>query len=86
MPLGIGRRIRPVRLPLMLLLAVVGLLLLATPALPVGLALLGAAWWVYEKTGRRDDEGFVGLLMVLGGLGAGAYYLQYLIEIVRRLL
>ncbi len=69
----------------MLLLAIFGLVLLATPALPVGLLLIWLAWRVYERPGRRDDECFTRVLMTLGGLGVAAVFVQFAIEAVRRL-
>ena len=67
--------------------SIFGLVLLATPALPIGLLLLYAAWWVYEKTGgRRDDERFTGILMLLGGLGAAMVFITRAWDAVRTLL
>lgn len=61
---------------LMLLLVVAGLMLLPTAALPLGLLMMFGGWWVYERApgaGRgRGDEGFIAVLMLLGGLGAAA--------------
>lgn len=57
------------RFALALPLAVFGMLLLATPALPVGLALILGAWWVYERTGSRraSDDVLPALVFVVGG-------------------
>lgn len=65
----------------MMLLVVAGLLLLASPWLPVGLALIWLGWWVYERStwSIAGSEGaFIGALMVLGGLGALAAIVSYL--------
>lgn len=76
-----------VRLFLSMLFSIFGLMLLATPALPIGLMLLYAAWWVYEKTGGRgDDEAFTGILMLLGGLGAALVFVTWAWDAVRTLL
>lgn len=66
------------RLALLLLLVVPGLVLLATPALPLGLAMIGAGGWLYERPGSRGDEGFIAVLMLLGGLGALAVFAEFI--------
>jgi hypothetical protein len=66
------------RLPLLLLLVVPGLILLAGPALPLGLGMIAFGVWFYERPGGRGDEAFTGLLMVLGGLGALALVAQFI--------
>lgn len=55
---------------LALLLTIPGILLLATPALPAGLLMIVAGWWVYERSGLRESETFATILLLLGGLGA----------------
>lgn len=57
------------RFALALPMAVFGMLLLATPALPVGLALIYGAWWVYERTGDRgaSDDVLPALIFFVGG-------------------
>jgi hypothetical protein len=58
------------RLTIALLLVIPGLLLLASPGLPVGLAMIWGGWWVYERSRIPDGDGLITVLMVLGGLGA----------------
>lgn len=72
------RSIRPVRFALMLPLVVFGLVLLATPALPLGLAMIGLGVWQFERRGHRGSDGFITLLMILGGLGALAVFAQFI--------
>ncbi len=65
------------RLAILLLLVVPGLVLLATPALPLGLAMIGGGAWLYAAPGDRGDEGFIAILMLLGGLGALAVVAEF---------
>jgi hypothetical protein len=67
-----------VRLALTLPLVVFGLVLLATPALPLGLGMIAFGVWFYERPGGRGDEAFIALLMILGGLGAFALVAQFI--------
>jgi hypothetical protein len=58
------------RLFLALLLVIPGMLLLASPGLPVGLAMMWGGWWIYERSRISDGDGLITVLMTLGGLGA----------------
>ena len=62
----------------MLPLVVFGLVLLATPALPLGLAMIAFGVWFYERGGNRGDEGFIAVLMFLGGLGGLSLFVQFI--------
>jgi len=62
----------------MLVLVVVGLLCLVTPYLPVGVALIAAGVWFYER-GPADDDALMRVLMVLGGLGAAGAFAAFLL-------
>lgn len=66
------------RLAIALLLVIPGLLLLATPGLPLGLLMCWAGWWVYERSGLPDRDGLATLTLTLGALGAGAIVLQFI--------
>lgn len=66
------------KLFLLVALAVPGLVLLATPALPLGLLLLWLGWWIYERSGLPASDAFITVLMVLGGFGAVAPAVQEL--------
>lgn len=66
------------RLALLLLLVIPGLVLLATPALPLGLGMICGGVWIYERPGGRGDERFMALLMTLGGIGALAVIAQFI--------
>ena len=68
------------RLAVALLLVVPGLLLLATPGLPLGLLMCWAGWWVYERSGLPDRDGLATLVMTLGTLGAAAVIVQFIAE------
>ncbi|HEY1129124.1 MAG TPA: hypothetical protein VGF12_06955 [Roseateles sp.] len=68
------------RLALMLPLVVFGLVLLATPALPLGLGMIALGIWQYERRGHRGSDGFITVLMVLGGLGAAAVVVQFIAQ------
>lgn len=68
------------RLALALALIIPGILMLATPALALGLALILAGRWVYERSGLRNGDGFITLLMVLGGLGAAAMVVEFALQ------
>jgi hypothetical protein len=76
------------RLALALGLTIPGLLLLSTPALPAGVLLVLAGWWVYERStsSRRGlDDGLITLLMVLGGLGVMMTFAEFAAQVIRRL-
>lgn len=62
----------------MLPFVVFGLVLLATPALPLGLAMIGGGVWAYERKGNRGDDRFVAALMVLGALGGAAIIVTFI--------
>lgn len=65
----------------MLPLVVFGLVLLATPALPLGLGMIAFGVWFYERPGGgRGDEGFIKVLMILGGLGGLAVVAQFIYQ------
>lgn len=70
------------KLALMMVFAILGLMMLATPYLPLGLLFLWVGWWIYERSGMRDGDGFITLLMVLGGLGALAVVVQFLLQLI----
>lgn len=65
------------KLALMVPMMILGIVLLATPALPLGLILMWAAWWIYERSRLSDSDALITVLIVLGGLGAGAVIAQY---------
>jgi hypothetical protein len=73
------------RLALALGLTIPGLLLLSTPALPIGVALVAAGWWVYERSGLRAGDGLITCLMVLGGLGVVMTFAEFALQVLRRL-
>jgi VIT1/CCC1 family predicted Fe2+/Mn2+ transporter len=74
------------RFPLSFGLVVFGMLLLATPALPLGLLLVLVGWWVSAKSKlSNDSSGFTTVLMLLGGLGAALVYLQAAWQFLGRL-
>lgn len=58
------------KLFLLVILVVPGLVLLATPALPLGLLLLWLGWWTFERSGLPTSDAFITVVLVLGGLGA----------------
>lgn len=62
---------------LMVPLVICGIVLLATPALPLGLLLMWLGWWVFERSGLPNGDGLITLLMVAGGLGAAALFVQF---------
>ena len=62
-----------------------GLVLLATRWLPLGMALIGLGVWVMRRASVGDEARFTGALVVLGGLGAGALLLQGLLDLLRTL-
>lgn len=59
----------------MLLLGVVGVFLLAGFTWS-GIALCGAAYFVGKRTSAQDEQQFMAVLMVLGGLGAVAIVIE----------
>lgn len=73
------------RLALGLGLTIPGLLLLATPLLPLGLLLVLAGWWVYERSGLRGGDGLITLTMLAGGLGVAMVFAQAAWEALQRL-
>lgn len=66
-----------VRLAIALLLVIPGLLMLASPWLPLGVLLCGAGWWIYERSALPDRDGLATLMLTLGTIGAGAVVVQY---------
>ena len=72
------------RLALMMALVVPGLLLLATPVLPVGLVLIWAGWWVYERSELPDSDWLITFLATLAGAGILSVYAGFLVEWIRR--
>lgn len=76
---------RGVRLTLGLAIAIPGLVLLGTPLLPLGLIMVVAGWWVYERSGLPSGDGLITFLMVMGGLGALMQYVQAAWEALARL-
>jgi len=67
---------------LSVILVVPGLVLLATPALPLGLLMMWLGWWLYERSALGNSDAFITVVMVLGGFGALAPTLR---ELLRRL-
>lgn len=69
------------RLAIALALVVLGLLLLPTLALPVGLLLCAGGWWAYERSsiGGRDDA-LITVLMIFGGLGVAAVFIEFVLQ------
>lgn len=65
------------KLALMVPLMILGIVLLATPALPLGLLLMWLAWWVFERSRLSAGDGLITVLVVLGGLGAVAVFAQF---------
>lgn len=67
----------PMKLALAVPLAIFGMVLLATPALPLGLLLLWLAWWIFERSKLSAGDGLITVLVVLGGLGAASIFVQF---------
>jgi hypothetical protein len=65
---------------LCLVLMVVGLLLLATPGLPAGLLLMYVAYRLFNGVTPAAEERFTAALMILGGLGAAAVFVTFLVQ------
>jgi hypothetical protein len=51
---------------LLVILTVPGLVLLATPALPLGLLMIWLAWWLYERSSLPSSGAFITVVMILG--------------------
>lgn len=68
------------RLVLSAVLVVIGLLLLATPALPVGLALMGLAVLGFRSVTPAAEERFTAALMLLGGAGAAVVVVRFVLQ------
>lgn len=77
------------RLAVALPLVVLGMLLLATPALPLGIVLILAGWWVYERAPRRamagGEDRLYAVVGLAGAVGAGLVVWQYLAPLLRTL-
>ncbi len=69
------------KLFLLVIVVVPGLVLLATPALPLGLLMMWLGWWIYERSGMRSSDAFITVVMVLGGIGA---VVPAALELIRR--
>jgi Ca2+/H+ antiporter len=74
------------RTALAFLLIIAGLVLLATPYLPLGLCLILGGWRVHQSAGVRDEASFTSVLMGLGGLGAVAVMATGLWDWIKTLL
>lgn len=68
------------KLAIMVPLVIVGLVLLATPLLPVGLLLLLLGWWVFERSRLSNSDALITFLMVVGGCGAVATIGKFIAE------
>lgn len=71
---------------LMVPMMIFGMVLLATPALPLGLLLMWLAWWIYERSNLSNGEVLITSLMVLGGIGAAAIFAQFIFQRLTALL
>jgi hypothetical protein len=74
------------RLALSLALFIPGVLLLATPGIALGLLLILAGCWVYDRSGLRSDEGFIAFMIILGAIGAGMVIVQFIWQAIGRAL
>jgi hypothetical protein len=64
-----------------LFLVGIGLPMLATPYLPVGLAMAWCGWWLYERSGwRSDDDRLAAVVFILGSVGAVGAFLYWLFK------
>lgn len=62
----------------MLLLVVTGLLCITSPYAPVGILLIVAGVWLYERAPEgADEESFMRALALLGGLGVVLAFLVF---------
>jgi hypothetical protein len=64
---------------LSMLVVVIGLLMLPKAAL-AGLLVMAGGAWIFSKASGRSEDVFVGLLMIGGGAGAAAIFVQYLLQ------
>ncbi len=70
---------RGVRTAIAIPLAIFGLLLLASrDLLPIGAALILAAWWVYERSGWPDSDALAYVVLTLGAAGAAAQFIIFI--------
>lgn len=74
------------RLALLVALVIPGLVLLATPLLPLGLLMLWAGWWVYERSSLPNSDALITLLQLMAGAGALAIFVQFAVQRVTALL
>lgn len=63
-------------------LVVVGLLLLATPALPAGMLLVGLGLVLFRRVTPASEERFTAALMLLGGVGAAVVGLRFVLQLL----
>ena len=62
-----------------MVVVVIGLLML--PSAPLaGLLVMAGGAWTFSKASGRSEDVFVALLMIGAGLGAGAIFVQYLLQ------
>jgi hypothetical protein len=73
------------RLALALALSIPGILLLATEVRLLGLLLIVAGWWVYERSGLRQGDGLITFLTVAGGLGVLLMFAEAAWQALQRL-
>lgn len=59
------------------LLVIFGLLTLATPAMLLGAGLIALGGWMLSTITPRQEECFMGVMVILGALGALMIYLQF---------
>lgn len=68
------------RFTIALALVIPGLILLATPALPVGIGLVWAGWWVFERSSIPEGDGLAAFVLALGALGVALVYGRFILE------
>jgi hypothetical protein len=63
-------------------LVILGLLAMGSSYLPLGLAMVLLGVVLLQRVTVRAEEAFMGLLMIVGALGALAMFVQYALQVI----
>ena len=65
-------------------LVILGLLIMGSAYLPLGVVMVLVGAVMFNRVSVRAEETFIGILMILGALGALAPFVQYALDLIVR--